>query len=91
MVALTLSELLPQVAPRSFNFSIPNDESSMLIGPESSSPTNTSRYSSSNDQEFAWATHCLVAVINASGLNSPPSHTVWDLREPTPPPDANTF
>lgn len=35
----------------------------------------TSNTNSSNDQLFAWAIHWRVAVIYASGLSNPPSHT----------------
>ena len=49
-----------------------------------SSATVTSKLNSSSDQELAWATHCLVAVTKASGLNSPPIQTVQVFREAAP-------
>lgn len=42
--------------------------------------TLTSRHSSSRDQLLAWATYCRVAVMYASGTNSPPRHT-WMFCE----------
>ena len=48
-----------------------NHRHNRKLGLSDSSATQTSRWSSSKDQEFAWATHCLVAVMKASGLNNP--------------------
>jgi len=39
---------------------------------------------STTHHELAWATHCLVAVMKASGLKRPPSQTVHDLRPRAP-------
>ena len=68
--ALMLSWLLLQAAPNSFSPSTAKLQSSKL-GFSASSATQTSRSSSSRDQELAWATHCRVAVMKASGLNKP--------------------
>ena len=64
------SMLFLHTAPDSFNPSTAKLQSSKL-GLSASSETETSRWSSSSDQELAWATHCLVAVMKASGLNKP--------------------
>ena len=39
--------------------------------------------------ELAWATHCLVAVMKASGLKSPPNHTVLERSANAPDEDTD--
>ena len=69
--ALMASWLLRHTAPNSFKPSTAKLQSSKLGFSFSVSATHTSRCSSSRDQELAWATHCRVAVMKASGLNNP--------------------
>ena len=68
--ALILSWLFLQAAPNSFSPSTAKLQSSKL-GFSASSATQTSRSSSSRDQELPCATHCRVAVMKASGLKRP--------------------
>ena len=68
--ALMDNWLFLQAAPNSFKPSTAKLQSSKL-GFSASSATQTSSWSSSRDQELAWATHWRVAVMKASGLKSP--------------------
>ena len=62
---------------------MPKEKSSMETGsPPLPSPMYTSSLRSSSDHELAWATHCRVAVMKASGAKRPPSQKVDDFRVP---------